>query len=111
MAASHINQPSGRAVTQSFHLPWSSVDAFKINDLVVKSKVREGEKTLWEEDIEDWMDEQDIVWFRGYAATWSKPDVAEEEVRPLWDEMEQALNGKKARIATPVALAFATKRS
>jgi SAM-dependent methyltransferase len=88
-----------------------SVDAFKINDLVVESKVREGEKTLWEEDIEDWMDEQDIVWFRGYAATWSKPDVAEEEVRPLWDEMEQALNGKKARIATPVALAFATKRS
>jgi SAM-dependent methyltransferase len=88
-----------------------SVNAFKINDLVVESKVREEEEIIWEENVQEWMDEQDIVWFRGYAATWSKPDVAEEEVIPLWDEMEQALDGKKARTATPLALAFATKRS
>ena len=88
-----------------------SVDAFKINHLVIESKVKEGEEIIWEEDVQEWMDEQDIGWFRGYAATWSKPDVAEEEVNPLWDEMEQALDGKKARISTPLALAFATKRS
>ncbi|CAG7931839.1 unnamed protein product [Penicillium olsonii] len=88
-----------------------SIDAFKLNDLVVASKVKEGEETIWTENVEEWTDEQDMSWFRGYAATWSKPDVAEDEVQPLWDEMEQALDGKKAKIATPVALAFATRRS
>lgn len=88
-----------------------SVDAFRLNDLAVESKVKEGEKTIWKENVQEWMDEQDMNWFRGYAATWSKPDVADDEVQPLWDEMEQALDGKKARIATPVALAFATRRS
>lgn len=88
-----------------------SLDAFRLNGLVAESQVKEGEEICWEENVEDWMDEQDIDWFRGYAATWSKPDVEEDNVKPLWDELERALDGKKARTATPVALAFATRRS
>lgn len=87
-----------------------SLDAFKINDLRVKSQVKEGEKTIWEEDVQGWIDEQDIDWFKGYVGTWSKPEVAEEDVKPLWDELERSLGGKKATISTPVALTFATRK-
>ncbi|KAJ5302356.1 hypothetical protein N7508_007219 [Penicillium antarcticum] len=31
MAISFINQPSGRAVTRSFNLPWSSGDDFRLS--------------------------------------------------------------------------------
>ncbi|KAJ5767042.1 uncharacterized protein N7511_004658 [Penicillium nucicola] len=31
MAVSSINQPSGRAVTRSFNLPWSSGDDFRLS--------------------------------------------------------------------------------
>ncbi|KAK9859906.1 Methyltransferase type 11 [Penicillium brevicompactum] len=87
-----------------------TLDTFKMNGLAAESQVKEGEEIVWEENVEDWMDEQDVEWFKGYAATWSKPDVEEDKVKPLWDELEQALGGKKARIATPVALAFATRK-
>ena len=31
MAVYHVNQPSGRAVTRSFNLPWSSGDDFRLS--------------------------------------------------------------------------------
>lgn len=87
-----------------------SIEAFRINDRVGESQVRDGEEVVWEEDVEDWMDEQDCDWFRGYTATWTTPDVPESEINPLWEEMERAFEGKKVKTATPLAMVFATKK-
>ncbi|KAJ5788454.1 Methyltransferase type 11 [Penicillium paradoxum] len=87
------------------------IEAFRINDRVGESQVKDGEEIVWEEDVEDWMDEQDCEWFKGYASTWTTPDVAESEINPLWDEMERAFGGKKVKTATPLAMVFATKRN
>ncbi|CAG7938158.1 unnamed protein product [Penicillium nalgiovense] len=87
-----------------------TIEAFKINDRIGESQVRDGEEIIWEEDDADWMDEQDCDWFRGYASTWTTPSVSESEINPLWDEMERAFEGKKVKTATPLAMVFATKR-
>ncbi|EKV15949.1 Methyltransferase type 11 [Penicillium digitatum] len=87
-----------------------SMDAFRINDRIGESQVRDGEHIVWEEEDADWMDEQDYGWFKGYASTWTTPKVSESDINPLWDEMERALEGKKVKTATPLAMVFATKR-
>ncbi|KAJ5473297.1 hypothetical protein N7475_002863 [Penicillium sp. IBT 31633x] len=87
-----------------------SVEAFRINDRVGESKVKEGEEIVWEEDDMDWTDEQDCDWFRGYVSTWTTPDVPESEINSLWSEMERAFEGKKVKTATPLAMVFATRR-
>ncbi|KAJ5824329.1 hypothetical protein N7447_006669 [Penicillium robsamsonii] len=87
-----------------------SIDAFRINDRVGESQVKDGEEIVWEEEDTDWMDEQDCDWFKGYASTWTTPRVSESDINPLWDEMERAFEGKKVKTATPLAMVFATKR-
>ncbi|KAJ5170575.1 uncharacterized protein N7500_003358 [Penicillium coprophilum] len=72
-----------------------SIKAFRINDRVGESQVKDGEEIVWEEDNVDWMDEQDCAWFKGYASTWTKPRVSESDINPLWDEMERAFGGKR----------------
>jgi SAM-dependent methyltransferase len=87
------------------------IETFRLDDRVGKTLVHEGEEVAWEEGDEGWMDEQGIEWFRGYLATWVKPDVSETELKPYWEELERAMDGKKVRTATPLVMVFATKRA
>ncbi|KAJ5320544.1 hypothetical protein PENANT_c033G06646 [Penicillium antarcticum] len=87
------------------------VETFRLDDRVGGSLVKDGEEVVWEERDEGWMGEQDFDWFRGYLATWAKPDVSEEELKPYWEELERAMDGKKVRTVTPLVMVFATKRA
>jgi SAM-dependent methyltransferase len=87
------------------------IETFRLDDRVGESLVHEEEEVVWEEGDEGWMDEQGFDWFRGYLATWAKPDVPEEELKPYWDQLERAMDGKKVRTATPLVMVFATKRA
>jgi hypothetical protein len=87
------------------------VETFRLDDRVGKSLVHEGEEVAFEEGDEGWLDEQGFEWFRGYLATWAKPDVPETELKPYWEELERAMDGKKVRTATPLVMVFATKRA
>jgi hypothetical protein len=37
--------------------------------------------------------------------------VPEEALKPYWDQLERAMDGKKVRTATPLVMVFATKRA
>jgi hypothetical protein len=37
--------------------------------------------------------------------------VSETELKPYWEELERAMDGKKVRTATPLVMVFATKRA
>ncbi|KAJ5757015.1 uncharacterized protein N7511_007197 [Penicillium nucicola] len=87
------------------------VETFRLDERVGERLVQAGEEVVWEEGDADWMGEQDFGWFRGYLDTWAKPDVGEEVLRPYWEELERAMDGKKVRTVTPFVMVFATKRA
>jgi SAM-dependent methyltransferase len=59
---------------------------------------------------DDWADEQDVTWFKGYLATWV-PVVPGNEIQHLWNDPEMALGGGKVRIEAPLTIVFATKKA
>lgn len=87
-----------------------SIDLFKIDDRLGKSRVKANEEAVWEEGDKDWRDVQGLDWLKGYLATWV-PRIPESEIQHLWDALESALGGGKANLETPIVLVFATKDS
>ncbi len=85
-----------------------SIETFLINDRVHESRIKATEENIWVENDADWMDEHGIDWFKGYLATWV-PLIPELEIGNLWDELELALEGKRVKTETPVAMVLATK--
>ncbi|PQE12385.1 Methyltransferase type 11 protein [Rutstroemia sp. NJR-2017a BVV2] len=97
-----------KAVKRIYINAQGSIDSFKTNDRVGESKVKSTDERVWVEDDADWCDEKDITWLKGYIGTWV-PVLPESEAQDLWDELEKALNGQKAKLETPVAIVLATK--
>lgn len=102
--------PEGQweAVKRIFIDARGGICAFLINDRVAESRIKAKEEKVWVEDDVDWIDEQGIDCFKGYLKTWV-PRIPESEIGDLWEELEVALEGKKVKIETPVAMIFATK--
>ncbi|KAI0840791.1 S-adenosyl-L-methionine-dependent methyltransferase [Hypoxylon sp. FL0890] len=87
-----------------------NVDSFALCHLMGERKVKESEEKVWIEGDEDWTDFKGIDWMKGYLATWA-PLIPESDIQGAWDELELALEGKKVKARTPVAMIFATKRA
>jgi trans-aconitate 3-methyltransferase len=83
---------------------------FKMNHIVAEDYVHEGERKVFDEGDEDWTDVKGFDWFKGYQETWV-PTLPESKSQELWNELELALNGQKAKIETPVVMVFATKKN
>ena len=86
-----------------------SVRTFVLDERVGESRVKEGEERVWEEDDEDWCDLQGIDYFKGYFVSWA-PFIPEEEIPELWRELEDVLDGEKAKISTALVIVLATKK-
>lgn len=86
-----------------------TVDSFNLNHYKGGCRVTESEERIWVENDEDWSDEQDINWFKGYFATWV-PRISESDIQELWDELEHALGGQKVKMETPIVMVLATKK-
>jgi trans-aconitate 3-methyltransferase len=95
-------------VTRMYINARGKLDTFRMNDRIGANKATEAEERVWVEDDNDWSDEQDIAWFKGYLATWV-PVIPESDIQELWDELEASLGGAKARTETPIAMVYATK--
>ncbi|KAI0889022.1 S-adenosyl-L-methionine-dependent methyltransferase [Annulohypoxylon maeteangense] len=111
-ALENIEFPEGEweAIKRVYINARGDVNAFVMNNLVDERKVKEKEEKIWVEDDEEWVGMKDIEWFKAYLATWV-PYIPEAEMQDVWDELELALEGKKARIRTPVVMIFATRRA
>ncbi|KAL4974561.1 hypothetical protein BDW66DRAFT_139428 [Aspergillus desertorum] len=86
------------------------LESYQVDSRSEESRVKESEEVVWVEGDDDWADEKDLTWFKGYLATWV-PVVPEQEIRHLWSDLETALEGKKVRIEIPLTIVFATKRA
>lgn len=78
------------------------------DDRVGESRVREGEKKIWIDGDEDWIEYQGVDWLKGHLATFI-PRIPESEIQNLWDELTQALEGGNAKIELPVVMILATR--
>lgn len=96
-------------VTRIYINSQGDLGTFRMNDRVGENKVKAGEKRLWVEGDQDWSDEQDIAWFKGYLATWV-PVIPESDIQDLWNELDASLGGTKAHTETPIAMVLATKK-
>jgi trans-aconitate 3-methyltransferase len=96
------------SVTRTYINSLGTVQPFKINDRVGKSRVKPEEERIWVDGDQDWTDVQGIDWFKGYFGTWV-PRIPESELQDIWDELELSLQGKKVKIETPIVLILATK--
>ncbi|KAL6232023.1 hypothetical protein BDW75DRAFT_233145 [Aspergillus navahoensis] len=86
------------------------LDSYRLDSRGKESQVKDWEEVTWVEGDDDWADEHDLTWFKGYLATWV-PVVPEQEIQHLWSDLETALEGKKVRVETPLTIVFATKRA
>ncbi|KAL4757483.1 uncharacterized protein BDW70DRAFT_153321 [Aspergillus foveolatus] len=74
-----------------------SIESYRLDPRSKESRVKESEEVLWVEGDDDWADEQDLKWFKGYLATWV-PVVPENEIQHLWSDLERALGGGRCEL-------------
>ncbi|KAL4995727.1 hypothetical protein BDV10DRAFT_187767 [Aspergillus recurvatus] len=86
------------------------LESYQLDSRGKESRVKDSEEVAWVEGDDDWADEQDLTWFKGYLATWV-PVVPEQEIQHLFSDLETALEEKKVRTETPLTIVFATKRA
>lgn len=103
-----FNEKEWSGVNRVYINAKGTIDSFQTNNMVGESRVKSADVRVWVDTDEDWCDEKDITWLKGYLGTWV-PVLPESEAQDLWDKLERALDGKKARLETPVAMVFATK--
>ncbi|KAL5120859.1 hypothetical protein ACEQ8H_001340 [Pleosporales sp. CAS-2024a] len=86
-----------------------NTEHFKIDERTEQIAANVGDETVWIDNDEDWSDEQDVEWLKGYLATWV-PKIPESEIQNLWNDLGTTLKGQRVRIETPVVIVLASRK-